>query len=177
MEEIEIERTFLVKTLPADLQDHPHKVLFDIYLPSESRHPNLRLRQKGDSYEMTKKLFIDENDHSEQKELTIPLTKEEFDELATIKGKRVKKLRYYYPYKGITAEIDVFQDDLAGLVVADFEFTSTQEKNAFTIPDWCLVDVTHEEFIAGGMLCGKSYVDIEEELEKINYNKILDKPE
>ena len=173
MEEIEIERTFLVQTLPHDLKEHPYKVLFDIYLPSTSRHPNLRLRQKGDSFEMTKKLFIDENDHSEQKEMTIPLSKEEFDELATIPGKRVKKLRYMYPYKGVIAEIDVFQDALAGLVVVDFEFKTSEDKRAFAMADWCLIDVTQEEFIAGGMLCGKSYADIEKRLTDLGYSKIM----
>lgn len=173
MEEIEIERTFLVKALPPDLQKYPHKILLDIYIPSTSRHPSLRLRQKGESYEMTKKYWLDENDHSEQKEVTIPLSEEEFAELSAIKGKHVKKLRYYYPYNGLTAEIDVFQDDLAGLVVADFEFASTEDKLAFTMPDWCLVDVTQEEFVAGGMLCGKSYTDIEKDLQSFGYDKII----
>lgn len=175
MEEIEIERTFLVKTLPLGLFASPYVELLDVYLPSTSRHPNLRLRKKGDMYEMTKKFWIDEHDRSEQKEMTIPLTSEEFDELATLQGKRVRKLRYFYPYGEITAEVDVFQDALAGLVVADFEFKSSQEKNEFTMPEWCLVDVTQEEFIAGGMLCGKSYKDIESDLSRFDYNKIAPK--
>jgi CYTH domain-containing protein len=172
MEVIEIERTFLVKALPQDLLQHPYTILLDIYLPSTSRHPNLRLRQKGGKFEMTKKFWIDENDRSEQTEQTIPLTKEEFEELATLQGKRVKKLRYAYPYMGMTAEIDVFQDDLEGLVIADFEFHTTEEKRAFKMPEWCLVDVTQEEFTAGGMLCGKSYNDIENQLQTFNYTKI-----
>ncbi|MGH7203392.1 MAG: CYTH domain-containing protein [Candidatus Levyibacteriota bacterium] len=172
MEEIEIERTFLIKTLPQKLETFPHKILFDIYIPSTNRHPSLRLRQKGESYEMTKKIWLDENDHSEQKELTIPLTQEEFAELSTIAGKKVKKMRYLYPYKGLTAEIDVFQDALEGLVVVDFEFKSSAEKNVFEIPAWCLADVTQEEFLAGGMLAGKSYKDIEKLLSKFGYKKL-----
>ena len=174
MEEIEIERTFLVKALPSDLKDFPSKVLLDIYIPSTNRHPNLRIRQKGDTYEMTKKLRMDEHDRSEQKEMTIPLTEEEFAELTTIEGKRVKKIRYFYPYNGQIAEIGIFQDDLEGLVLADFEFKSTHEKEIFEIPDWCLIEVTQEEFLAGGMLCGKTYDDISPLLKKCNYSKIKD---
>jgi adenylate cyclase len=177
MEEIEIERTFLIKTVPPDLEKFPYKIFLDIYLPSTSRHPSLRLRQKGDTYEITKKFRLDENDQSEQREMTIPLTEEEFTELATIPGKQVKKIRYLYPYNDLTAEIDVFQDALAGLVVVDFEFKTSAEKNAFVIPEWCLADVTQEEFIAGGMLGGKTYEAIEEELKKFDYKKLLDKLE
>lgn len=177
MEEIERERTFLINVLPEDLKEYPHTVLQDIYIPSTINHPILRLRQKGEKYEMTKKIRLDAHDHSEQKELTIPLTKKEFDELATIKGKRVRKTRYFYPYHGMTAEIDVFEDAFAGLVEVDFEFKTSAEKDAFDMPDWCLVDVTQEEFLAGGMLAGKTYKDIEERLERFNYKRILDKPE
>ena len=36
---------------------------------------------------------------------------------------------------------------------------SIEEKDAFVAPDFCLVEVTQELFIAGGMLCGKRYAD------------------
>jgi len=42
----------------------------------------------------------------------------------------------------------------------------------FVIPDFCLAEVTHEDFLAGGMLCGKSYSDIEDKLKKFGYVKI-----
>ena len=41
-----------------------------------------------------------------------------------------------------------------------------EEKNKFGMPDFCLADVTQEDFIAGGYLAGKGYVDIEKELER-----------
>ena len=60
---------------------------------------------------------------------------------------------------------------LDGLVVVDFEFGTEEEKLAFEMPDFCLVEVTQEEFIAGGMLAGKSYEDIKEKLEEFGYSK------
>lgn len=40
-------------------------------------------------------------------------------------------------------------------------------------PDFCLVDVTQETFLAGGMLCGKRYADIEAGLDRFGYRKII----
>ena len=40
------------------------------------------------------------------------------------------------------------------------------------MPDFCLADVTEEIFIAGGMLGGKKYKDIEIDLKKFNYKKL-----
>lgn len=169
---IEIEKTYLVKYLPEKLFDCHKKEIIDIYIPKEINHPKLRLRKNGDKYEMTKKSLTQEGDASHQNEETIVLEKNEFDALSEIQGKRVSKMRYYYPYNGNMAEVDVFNSDLAGLVLVDFEFSSLEERDVFEMPDFCLVEVTQEEFIAGGMLCGKSYVDIEKELESFKYVKL-----
>jgi CYTH domain-containing protein len=168
---IERELTFLAKHLPKGLAECESKEIIDIYLPKESKHPTLRIRKNGDKYEMTKKEPLDENDVSIQTEHTIPLTKEEFENLSTIDGKRTRKLRYYYEHDGRIAEIDVFEEALKGLVVIDFEFETSEEKDAFEMPGFCLTNITQEEFIAGGMVCGKCYEDLEKDLEKFNYKK------
>ena len=75
---------------------------------------------------------------------------------------------------GHDAEIDVYGEKLAGLVVADFEFPSEAEKDAFVKPDICLADVTQEEVTAGGYISGKSYDDIAVVLQKYCYRKLED---
>lgn len=173
MEELELEKTYLAKYLPDGLLSCEHKELLDIYIPESVMHPKLRIRQKGSKYEITKKIPLSEGDASQHTEQTIPLEKPEFETLATITGKRVHKTRYFYNYDGHASEIDVFRDELEGLVLVDFEFTTVGEMESFKIPDFCLADVTQEDFIAGGMLCGKKYFDIEGQLRKFEYNKIL----
>jgi|TARA_B100001971_G_C18200614_1_gene544341 CYTH domain-containing protein len=168
---IELERTYLAKTLP-DLTNCKSKEIIDVYIPKLSDHPTLRIRKNGEKYEITKKEPVD-NDASYQEECTVSLTKEEFDSLSTIDGKKTHKMRYYYDYKGNTAEIDVFQGSLSGLVVVDFEFDKIEDKDSFEMPDFCLAEVTHEVFIAGGMVCGKSYEDLEEDLKRFNYSKLF----
>ncbi len=168
----ELERTYLAKKVSVEMLAAPSKEILDIYLPSTTEHPVLRLRKSGSSFEMTKKQPVVEGDASRQIETTIPLTEAEFAELNSLQGKRVHKIRYYYLHEGIQYEIDVFQDALQGLVLVDVEFSSIAEKDAFIAPDFCLVEVTQEKFIAGGILCGKSYGDIEKQLQQFSYQKI-----
>ncbi|MFH1787487.1 MAG: HD domain-containing protein, partial [archaeon] len=168
---IEIEKTYLVKELPEGLGDCKFIEIIDIYIPKESRHPVLRVRKNSNKFEITKKEPVEE-DVSHQEEQTIILTEKEFNSLMSLDGKKVHKIRYLYDYHGRLAEIDVFQGDLKGLVLADFEFDSIEEKDKFEMPDFCLVDITQEEFIAGGMICGKAYEDIEEDLNKYDYKKL-----
>ena len=167
---IELERTFLAKSIPAGIMNGEE--MLDIMIPKSARHPVLRIRKKGDHFEITKKYPV-ENDPSKQHEFTIPLKRDEFEELEkSVEGKRLEKIRYEYNYNGKKCEIDIFQGALLGLVLVDFEFETEKQKEDFKIPDFCLAEVTQEEFIAGGMLVGKSYEDIEKELDKFGYNKL-----
>ena len=54
--ELEIELTFLASSMPVEVDSAQPKRLVDVYFPVDmSTHPRVRLRQKGDSYEFTKK--------------------------------------------------------------------------------------------------------------------------
>lgn len=170
---IELEKTYLLKEIPANLVDCEYKEIFDIYLPKSDPHPILRIRKNGSKYEMTKKAPVEGTDSSKQEEQTILLTQEEFNELSKIDGKKVRKFRYIYPYKNRIIEIDVFQDELFGLILVDVEFETEEEKEIFTMPEFCLVDVTQEEFTAGGKICGKTYEDIQEKLNRFNYSPLF----
>jgi CYTH domain-containing protein len=170
----EIELTYLAKFLPKGLETCPSKRLVDIYYPLHVDHPVLRLRDKGGVYEMTKKKPLSSGDSSVQTEETIILSKEEYDSLAKLPGKRLEKKRFYYPYDGFIAEIDVFKGMFSGLVLVDFEFQTTEEKNAFKKPDFCLADVTQASFCAGGILAGKTFEDIASSLAPYRYQKLYE---
>ena len=172
---IELERTFLAKKIPDELKNCKFKEIIDIYIPKNiqpPKHAPIRLRKNGDKYEITKKEVVN-NDYSQLREQTIILSEGEFKEFLKIDGKKIRKIRYYYNYKGKTAEIDVFQDKLKGLILIDFEFENEEDKANFEIPEFCMVEVTNEDFIAGGILCGKSYEDIKKELEEFNYKPLF----
>jgi CYTH domain-containing protein len=169
---IELEKTYLAKFLPPDLANSKYSDMLDVYLPVSSNHPHLRLRKRGDILEMTKKTLVNLGDASEQLEQTIVLAQDEFNALLQVEGKRVSKRRHYLKRDNHTIEVDVFQDALAGLVLVDVEFASVEEKEAFRMPDFCLIEVTQKDFLAGGMLCGKNYSDIQTDLIECGYGKL-----
>ena len=172
---IELERTFLAKQIPQGLKECKFKEIRDIYIPKAvEKHAPIRIRKNGDSYEITKKSTIIEGDHSQLLEQTIKLSREEFLQLEKeVSGKRIVKTRYYYPVNGVIAEVDVFGEALTGLILIDFEFKTNEEKEAFKPPFFCLADVTQEDFIAGGILCGKKYADLEKDLARFNYQRLF----
>lgn len=169
---LELEKTYLAKYLPKNLLQCKSKEIIDLYIPKHIDHSKLRIRKNWEKLEMTKKIPLN-GDVSSQQEFTIPLSQDEFNVLMTLEWKKIHKIRYYYNYNGLTAEFDVFQGDLQWLVLVDFEFESEEQKQNFTIPDFCLLDVTTEDFIAGGVLCGKSLDDIKDELDRFWYKKIF----
>ena len=54
--EIELERTFLAKYLPIDLNKFPSKQMQDSYIPKHARHPVLRIRKNGEKIHDYKKI-------------------------------------------------------------------------------------------------------------------------
>jgi len=170
MEELEL--TYLMKNIPDGLFDSPSKRIVDHYIPLESKHPTLRLRKNGEKMELTKKEPIADGDSSRQLEETIPLTADEYEAIVKIPAKKVSKARYYYPYQDRTLEVDVFDEDLAGLILVDVEFEEQGEKEKFVMPEFCLIEVTQDKNLAGGMLAGKSFADIQVDLTAMGYVKI-----
>lgn len=175
--EIELERTFLLKYKPENLKESPSCEILDIYFSKEDRHPALRLRSRdGKKFEITKKIDVNKDDATEKEEHTIILSDKEFFALEKAEGKKLRKIRYYYEVSpGRKAEIDIFLDDLIGLGLVDFEFKTREEKEKFSAPDFCLAEVSQDEWLAGGMLAGKKYFDIEKYLDKYNYKNLVNK--
>ena len=133
---MEIERKYLVKTLPEDLDSYPCRFLEQGYLSTE---PVVRVRQDNDKYELTYKskgLMVRE-------EYNLPLTKDSYEHLkAKADGRIITKNRYMIPYEQYTIELDVFEGELAPLILAEVEFPSEEEANAFSAPEWFGEDVT-----------------------------------
>ena len=170
---VEYELTYLAREIPSEISKALPTRLVDIYIPEDpDAHPHLRLRRKGDKYEITKKLPLDETDTSEQSEQTITLEQGEFESLSSGHSRLVEKDRYTVVIDGRPADVDVFSGKLEGLVLIDFEFLNAADKQAFTPPACCLADVTQEEFVAGGYLSGKSYAGIQSGLTRLGYQPL-----
>ncbi len=134
---MEIERKYLVKSIPENLKDYPCRVMEQGYL---NIAPVIRIRKDNDNFELTYKskgLMVHE-------EYNLPLTKEAYEHLLLkIDGRLIKKRRYMIPLEGnLTVELDVFEGELAPLILAEVEFPDEDSALSFTPPDWFGEDVT-----------------------------------
>lgn len=54
-QELELELTYLAKEIPNEIQNIQPTRIIDLYIPDTVEHAHLRLRQKGEKYEITKR--------------------------------------------------------------------------------------------------------------------------
>lgn len=135
---MEIERKFLVSSIPENLTDYPHHVLEQGYLSTD---PVVRIRKEDDNYILTYK----GKGFLSREEYNLPLTPASYEHLKTkIDGRLIRKKRYLIPYNHrLTIELDIFEAELAPLILAEVEFDSEEQAKAFIPPEWFAQDVTY----------------------------------
>jgi CYTH domain-containing protein len=76
----------------------------------------------------------------------IEIEPERFERLWPLtEGRRIEKARYEIDAGDeLVLELDVYEGELGGLVVAEVEFDSEEAAEAFTPPDWLGPDVTED---------------------------------
>lgn len=136
---IEIERKFLVD--PDKLPPLPRaNVIKQGYIPSESATVRVRLRDnaayltlKGRSRGCTRSEF----------EYSVPVD----DALAMLEelctAPLIEKKRYRITYSGHVWEVDIFEGENSGLLLAEIELASEDE--TFEIPPWVTEEVTADK--------------------------------
>ena len=133
---MEIERKYLLKKLPDNLDNYHHRHLEQGYLCTA---PVVRIRKDDDRYELTYK----SGGMMVRQEYNLLLTKDSYEHLKKkIDGRLISKKRYMIPYEKYMIELDVFENDLAPLVLAEVEFETEEEANTFAPPEWFGKDVT-----------------------------------
>ena len=137
---MEIERKFLIKkqNLPHNLESYPFHKIEQGYLCTS---PVVRIRKQDKKYFLTYK----SKGLMAREEYNLPLTQEAYEHLRTkADGIVLSKTRYLIPEKdGLTIELDVFHDTYEGLLLAEVEFSSEEEANAYLPPEWFGEDVTY----------------------------------
>jgi CYTH domain-containing protein/CHAD domain-containing protein len=145
----EIERKFLLEGPPDKLQGRTGKRIEQGYVTARES-VELRLRKIEDQRLLTAKLG-----HGESRaEVEIALGINQFDALWPLtESRRLRKTRYLVPLGGgLEAEIDVFGDDLAGLVTAEVEFGFERQSRDFQAPPWLGQEVTGDRRYANQSL-------------------------
>lgn len=135
---MEIERKFLVKQLPVNLDDYDFHIIEQGYL---STNPVVRVRRQDDEYYMTYK----GSGLLAREEYNLPLNKESYEHLVKkADGNIITKKRYLIPIEGTTytIELDIFSGVFEGVVIAEVEFETIEQAHAFVAPEWFGEDVT-----------------------------------
>ena len=134
---MEIERKYLIDTLPEDYQDYPCRHIEQAYLNTD---PVIRIRKDNNKHELTYK----SKGLMAREEYNLPLTKESYEHLLEkADGTVITKTRYRIPEKnGLTIELDVFHGRYEGLLLAEVEFATEEEANSYCPPEWFGEDVT-----------------------------------
>lgn len=137
---MEIERKFLVKELPKNLEFYEQQHISQGYI---NRNPVVRIRRSNDDYYLTYKgkgMMVRE-------EYNLPLNEESFlHMLPKIDGILIDKIRYLIPLdEKHTAELDIFQGTLAPLRIVEVEFETEEDALTFVPPSWFGDDVTQSK--------------------------------
>lgn len=137
---MEIERKYAVNKLPQDLAQYKCKKIEQGYL---CHNPTIRIRKSNNDYILTykSKFGIEKKKEGSaifNNEVELPLTKEAYEKLVPkTDANLVRKTRYLIPLENeLTAELDVFEGLLDGLVFTEVEFPDEKTSNEFIPPAW-----------------------------------------
>jgi CYTH domain-containing protein len=95
---------------------------------------------------------------------TIILTTDEYRIFYALKGKRVTKIRHYHHYKDLVFSIDVFENELSGLVICEIELNDLEDLMSAIPPPYVTCEVTEDPFFTGAGLARKSGEDLSNKL-------------
>ncbi len=138
---VERERRFLVEVVPDGLVRASVVELRQGYLAAADFR-SVRVRDAGaDGCTLTVKA----GSGAERTELEWPIERREFDAAwPHTEGRRIEKARHRIPFGEHVIELDVFDGNLVGLVVAEVEFSSSDAMAAFVPPAWFGREVTDD---------------------------------
>jgi CYTH domain-containing protein len=136
--DVEIERKFLVSQAPADLP--PGEPIEQGYLAVAPDGTEVRIRRRAGRSTLT----IKSGPARVRVEEELDIDDRRFEALwALTEGRRIAKTRHLVPLDGdLTLELDVYAEDLDGLLTAEVEFASEQASLAFDPPGWLGAEVT-----------------------------------
>lgn len=159
---MEIERKFLVKSLPDNLNAYPCHQIEQAYLCKE---PVVRIRHMDDDFILTYK----SGGMMARQEVELPLTSHAYYHLLEKADDTIiSKKRFVLPLEdGLKIELDIFEGMLSGFIMAEVEFPTVEAANAFAPPEWFGKDVTFIHDFHNSRLSAMNESEREEFLQKI----------
>ncbi len=155
----EIERKFLITRLPPSvIEKHTALPIQQGYITNDPSGQQVRVRSKGNTYYLTVKGRGD----LEREEVETELSVEQFDTLWPLTaGRRLMKRRYKIPYQEHCIELDVFEGELSGLVMAEIEFGSVEESARLKLPAWFGKELTYDHRFTNSQLASDGRIPLD----------------
>ncbi len=154
---IERERRFLLEQFPSNAHVVRARRITDRYIDGTA----LRLRKQSQdhgpaTFKLTQKISARASGAQQGFVTSMYLTEDEFCVLAKLPATKLSKTRYSVPPFGI----DVFEDTLEGLLLAEAEFDSAGDADALMLPAFVYREVSADGRFTGGRLVRASRRDI-----------------
>lgn len=161
---MEIERKYLVDSLPENIDQYEHFEIEQAYLCTS---PTLRIRRMDDVCVLTvKEHLVAESTaiHNREEEFVLPLKSYQHLLSKCDKG-HILKTRYRInlrcqtgdgSYEGLIAELDIFHGRHEGLMLVEVEFPNTETANRFVPPEWFGEDVSTNPIYRNSFLASVS---------------------
>lgn len=138
---IEIERKWLVDE-PPKVSKRKKVTIHQGYLAVNRNGTEVRLRRQDDKHFQTVKTGTG----LQRGEIEVKLSRKQFNALwPATRGHRLEKVRHTLKWRGNKIELDVFKKKLSGLLIAEVEFKSKPEAEAFSPPEWFGEEVTDDK--------------------------------
>ncbi len=125
-----------------------------------SRDPVIRVRKSENEDGCRYILTVKGKGLTAHEEIEWELSKESYERLAAKReGRLIEKTRYLLPLAdGHTAELDFFEGELAGLVLAEVEFKSFEDMEQFVKPSFFGKDVTRDPRYHNSVLSCEDFI-------------------
>lgn len=136
---MEIERKFLVKSLPPGWNRSAATRIRQGYFNLRGNQLQIRLRQKGNRSFIT----IKTGQGRVRQEEGIPITHRQFESLwPLVRSASILKQRFEIPFRQWRIELDEYEGAHRGLRTAEIEFASRRQSESFKPPPWLGREVT-----------------------------------
>jgi CYTH domain-containing protein len=137
----EIERKFLLKKIPKDIEIVKSFEIEQFYI-CRAEDVIVRVRK----YENFYNIGLKKGSGVVRLEKEIEISKQDFENLKQFApANKIRKIRHIVEYGKFIIEIDEFLDNLQGLFYAEVEFSSQSEAEKFIPPEWFGKDVSNDK--------------------------------
>lgn len=159
---MEIERKFLINTLPENLGSYTCFKMEQAYI---STNPVIRVRQKSTAEHCTKYILtVKSSGMLARHEYELEIDHNAYNNLlGKAEGNVISKFRYLIPLdNSLTLELDIFKGVFDGLIIGEIEFPDEETAKKYTPPEYLSEEVTFDTRFHNSTMSTMSAYEISE---------------